>query len=300
MAWGYRFFFLNMAHSAKVGYTRFFCFIWLGFNSISVSAQYVYTACKLGYGPEVQGFSDSVLVVTGNESVSFERTRFCNMGMLYIYRDEHAAKKDTLPDSVVHSLHKILYPYFGRWTQTHLQILSLRLYNTYEPDREQIANDPYCTPVKFEYTCELMFNDYIPFPFLLQLDAKGNILNKQDIPHGIYAFKNMHLVSPCTIYNQAKIDPFFTGYLPWHSIELRYSNKVGVLYYMVESSGLFATDYYDYSKGGKQISTVKYMLYNAVTGKVIWKTTAKRSYEIGGDFTHESIEFKSNPFFNEP
>jgi hypothetical protein len=64
---------------------------------------------------------------------------------------------------------------------------------------------------------------------------------------------------------------------------------------MIKSSRWLAKDYYDDKVGNQQISTVKYILYNATTGKVIWKTTAQRSFEMGGDFTGEPIEFNSNP-----
>lgn len=266
--------------------------------AVGFSQNYIDVPCALGYPPEAIGFDDSVVVISDVDYMSFERVRPCDFGDLFTYVYTNYPATDSLSDSIKHKIQKLLYPYLGKWAYSRLEIQELRLYNEYPPDSATVAEYPYCKTLGFEFTCLLRFDNNQVFPFLLQLDKLGRIKNKKDIPHGLNQLEKLELISPCEIYNKAKVDPFFTNDLPWYAIELHYSNKVGILYYVVKCADFFSENYYDYDEGGKQSSSLRYIFYNAVTGNVVWKTNTIRTFEMGADFTNESIEFPDNPFQN--
>ncbi len=199
---------------------------------------------------------------------------FQNHDISWCKGEEINFENQSVPDSIQKIFVQLIKTTMGDEAVHHIKLHSISSYN--DPLKESMDSSileyyPVCKKIRFKYDCVIHFEDSLLFPLEILTDASGKILNPEDIPKNLKEKKSYQLLSPCAVFALASADNYVKKEGLWNSgIGLHYSNRLQLFYYEIQAR----SDDEPMVDDSYAIYKNKYIFLDAVSGKVLWRTSA--------------------------
>ena len=201
-------------------------------------------------------------------------------------------------DSILTYVRNKIAPFIGEKGAERTVVSKCHYYKKHtELDKENTLSTfyPSCYEIALSYECYVELGDSLWLPFHVSIDKKGNVIDTQSMPKALKNMENFDFMSVTKAYQIADEDPFMEGYGVSRFISLKYSRKMDLFYYELESqSGDLlidkSTDHSTYTE-----TNFRHLFINPVNDEILWKTKVKHTLDFIGCIYDYSKEVPDSP-----